>query len=82
MKKAVGIIICLIMMFSIAGCMHNNANSLPINPGGSNSETDTAVEPKEDESGNSAETKEDDESSSHEKENQPPKGTDNWTGFY
>ena len=94
MKKILGFIVSLIMMFSVVGCANNNTNSLPINPDSSNLETDTDEDLKEESSGNSTETEdnessendgnlgEDDDSSSNENENKPSNEIEGWTGFY
>lgn len=94
MKKILGFIVSLIMMFSVVGCANNNTTSLPINPDGSNVAVDTDEDLKEESSGNSTETEdnessekdgnlsEDDKSSSNENENKPSNEIDGWTGFY
>ena len=41
MKKLLGFIISLIMMFLVVGCSDKNTDPLPIIPSGSNSSTDT-----------------------------------------
>ena len=94
MKKILGFIVSLIMMFSVVGCANNNTNSLPINPDSSNSETNTDGVSKEDSSDSSTEIEDDeslgngddsvenDDSSSNKSENKPSNETDGWTGFY
>ena len=93
MKKVLGFIISLIMIFGMVGCL-DNTNLLPINPDSSNSATDTDEDLKEESSGSSTETEsnessennensgEEDDSSSNENENKPSNETDGWTGFY
>lgn len=88
MKKVLGFIISLIMIFSAVGCMDNNTNPFPINPDSSNSATDTDGGSKGDSSDGSKETEDDissengDDSSSNENENKPSNEIDGWTGFY
>ena len=91
MKKVIGFIISLMVMFSAVGCMDDDTGSLPINPDSSNSTTDMEADSKEEEF-NSTETESDessgndsgssDDSSSNENENKPSKESDGWTGFY
>ena len=93
MKKKLGFIISLIMIFGAVGCM-DNTNPLPIIPDSSNSAMDTDGDSKEDSFDSSTETEdnkssesdgtlgEDDNSSSNGNENKPSNGTDGWTGFY
>ena len=93
MKKALGLIISLIMIFGMVGCM-DNTNPLPIIPDSSNSATDTDGDSKEESSDSSTETEDDessengddsvegDDSSSNESENKPSNESDGWTGFY
>ena len=47
MRKVVGFIISLIMIFSMVACMNENTSSLPIYPDSSNSITDTDENSKE-----------------------------------
>ena len=94
MKKVLGFIISLIMIFSAVGCMDNNTNPFPINPDSSNSATDTDGDSKEDSSDSSTEIEDDessetdddsvegDDSSSNKTENEPSDESDSWTGFY
>lgn len=93
MKKVLGFIISLIMIFGMVGCL-DNTNPLPIIPDSSNLATDTDGNSKEDSSDSSTETEDDeslgngddsvenDDSSSNKNENKPSNETDGWTGFY
>ena len=85
MRKVIGFIISLIMIFSMVACMDDNPSSLPIYPDSSNSTTDTNGDSKE-ELGDDTEV-DDDESSdndgdSGENKNNPPNKSEEWTGFY
>lgn len=94
MKKILGFIVSLIMMFSVVSCANNNTNSLPINPDSSNVAEDTDEDLKEETYSNGTETEDnessendgnlgkDDDSSSNKNENKPSNETDGWTGFY
>ena len=94
MKKVLGFIIVLIMIFSVVGCADNNTNLLPIMPDSSNSATDPDEDSKKDSSNSSTGTEddksseiggdlsEDDNSSSNENENKPSNETDGWTGVF
>lgn len=93
MKKVLGFIISLIMIFGMVGCL-DNTNPLPIIPDSSNLATDTDGNSKEDSSDSSTETEDDeslgngddsvenDDSSSNKNENKPSNETDEWTGNY
>ena len=80
MKKILGFIISLIMIFSTVGCIDNDTNPFPINPDSSNSATATD-ESSKDELSNNTETEEDD-SSSNKDESQPSNESNRWTGFH
>ena len=93
MKKVLGFIISLIMIFGMVGCL-DNTNPLPIIPDSSNLATDTDGNSKEDSSDSSTEIEDDessetdddsvegDDSSSNKTENEPSDESDSWTGFY
>ena len=86
MRKVIGFIISLIMIFSMVACMDDNPSSLPIYPDSSNSTTDTNGDSKEEELGDDTEV-DDDESSdndgdSGENKNNPPNKSEEWSGFY
>ena len=94
MKKLLGFIISLIMIFSAVGCMNNDTNPFSINPDSSNSATDTGGDTEKEDSDSSTETEDDessendddsveeDDSSSNENENESSDESDGWTGFY
>lgn len=94
MKKVLGFIISLIMIFGMVGCL-DNTNPLPIIPDSSNSETNPDKNSKDDSPSDSSTEIEDsessendensggnDDSSSNGNEDKPSHKTEGWTGFY
>ena len=93
MKKILGIIVSLIMMFSVVGCANNNTNSLPINPDSSNSKIDNGVNSDEEESSdnttmddessrNDSSLGEENESSINNNEDESSSKSEGWTGCF
>ena len=94
MKKILGFIISLIIIFLSVGCMDDNTNSLPIYPDSSNSGPNMDGDSKEEETDSSTESEGDDSleneggpgegdsSSSDENDNKPSNGDAGWSGTY
>ena len=81
MKKILGFIVSLIMIFSVGGCVNNNTNSLMSNSDCYNSAIDTDINSKETSYDSSTEI-EDDNSSSNGNGNKPSNETEGWTDFF
>lgn len=73
MKKILGFIVSLIMIFLAVGCVNNNTNSLMSNSDGCNSVIDTDK---------NSEGTSSDSSTEIEGDNSSSKESDGWTGFY
>lgn len=94
MRKALGLIVSLIMILSAVGCMDNKDSLLPTNPNNFNSESNTGEDSKillsdnsteiedSESSENDSDLGEEDNSSSNKNENESSNKTGGWTGFY
>lgn len=94
MKRLLMVVISFMMLFSLVGCMNDERDSLPISPGVSSDtnmdkesqEEDSESKETEDKDSDSSEngsvSEGEDNSSSKGDENEPPKSTVGWTGFY
>ena len=76
MKKLLGFIVSLIMMFLVVGCSDKNTDPLPIIPSGSNSTTDASGGSSDTSSDNNTGTEGD---SSSENNNKPSNESDGWS---